>query len=50
MGTSYEYSKRFAFRFGYRYMSIAYDKSKGLYDMTMQGPVRRSQHPLLITI
>jgi opacity protein-like surface antigen len=37
-GATYEHSKRVSIKFGYRYMSIDYDKGGVLYDVTMQGP------------
>jgi len=37
LGTNYEFSKTLGFKFGYRYMSVDYDKGGFLYDMKTQG-------------
>jgi opacity protein-like surface antigen len=37
-GVNYAYSKSVSLKFGYRYMSIDYDKGGIVYDVTMQGP------------
>ena len=37
VGVNYDFSKTFAGKFGYRYLSVDYDKNGFLYDMTNSG-------------